>query len=50
MKEFLCILALVLHVHSGERINDALDSARTVYAERVGRATMLSEPGTYEEE
>ena len=50
MKEFLCILALVLHVHSGERINDALDSARTVYAERGERTTILIEPGTYQEE
>ena len=50
MKELLCILALVLHVHSGERINDALDSARTVYAERGERTTILIEPGTYQEE
>ncbi len=50
MKEFLCILALVLHVHSGERINDALDSARTVHAERGERTTILIEPGTYQEE
>ena len=50
MKEFLCILALVLHVHSGERINDALDSARVVYAERGERTTILIDPGTYQEE
>ena len=41
---------MVLHVHSGERINDALDSARTVYAERGERTTILIEPGTYQEE
>ena len=50
MKELLCILALVLHVHSGERINDALDSARVVYAERGERTTILIDPGTYQEE
>lgn len=50
MKELLCILALVLHVHSGERINDALDSARVVYAERGEHTTILIDPGTYQEE
>ena len=50
MKELLCILALVLHVHSGERINDALDSARVVYAERGECTTILIDPGTYQEE
>ena len=44
------ILSLVLHVHSGERINAALDSARTVYATRGERTTILIEPGTYQEE
>lgn len=43
-------MALVLHVHSGERINDALDSARVVYAERGERTTILIDPGTYQEE
>lgn len=50
MKTLLCILALVLHVHSGERINDALDSARVVYAERGEHTTILIDPGTYQEE
>ena len=51
MKIFVAsILALVLHVHAGERINDALDSARTVYQARGERTTILIEPGTYREE
>ena len=41
---------MVLHVHSGERINDALDSARVVYAERGEHTTILIDPGTYQEE
>lgn len=44
------ILALVLHVHAGERINDALDSARTVYQAKGEKTTILIEPGTYQEE
>lgn len=44
------ILALVLHVHAGERINDALDSARAVYAARQERTTIYIAPGTYQEE
>ena len=44
------ILSLVLHVHAGESINAALDSARLVYAERGERTTILIEPGTYQEE
>ena len=44
------ILSLVLHVSAGESINAALDSARTVYAERGERTTILIEPGTYREE
>ena len=44
------ILVLVLHVGQGERINDALDSARTVYQARGERTTILIEPGTYREE
>ena len=44
------ILSLVLHVHAGESINAALDSARVVYAERGERTTILIEPGTYQEE
>lgn len=44
------ILALVLHVSPGEKINDALDSARAVYAARGERTTILIEPGTYQEE
>ena len=44
------ILSLVLHVHAGESINAALDSARVVYAGRGERTTILIEPGTYQEE
>ena len=44
------ILSLVLHVHSGESIHAALDSARVVYAARGERTTILIEPGTYQEE
>ena len=44
------LLSLVLHVHSGERINDALDSARSVYAARNERTTIIIDPGTYQEE
>ena len=44
------ILSLVLHVHAGESINAALDSARTVYAARGEKTTILIEPGTYQEE
>ena len=50
MSPILLILALVLHVNSGERINDALDSARAVYASRAEQTTIYIEPGTYEEE
>ena len=44
------ILSLVLHVAAGESINAALDSARTVYATRGERTTILLAPGTYQEE
>ena len=44
------ILSMVLHVHAGETINAALDSARSVYAARGERTTILIEPGTYREE
>ena len=44
------ILSLVLHVSAGESINAALDSARTVYAERGEKTTILIAPGTYREE
>jgi len=44
------ILALVLHVHPGEKINDALNSARAVYNARGERTTILIAPGTYREE
>jgi len=44
------ILSLVLHVSAGESINAALDSARTVYAERGEKTTILVAPGTYREE
>lgn len=44
------LLSLVLHVHAGESINAALDSARAVYAARSERTTILIEPGTYQEE
>lgn len=51
MKIFVAsILALVLHVSSGERIHDALDSARAVYQTKGERTTILIEPGTYQEE
>ena len=51
MKIFVAsILALVLHVSSGERINDALDSARAMYQTKGERTTILIEPGTYQEE
>ena len=51
MNSFLAsILVLVLHVGQGERINDALDSARTVYEQKGERTTILIEPGTYREE
>ena len=44
------IFFLILHVHQGESINAALDSARAVYAARGERTTILIEPGTYREE
>ena len=44
------ILALVLYVHTGGSVNAALDSARSVYAERGERTTVYIEPGTYQEE
>ena len=44
------IFSLILHVHQGESINAALDSARAVYAARGERTTILIEPGTYLEE
>ncbi len=44
------ILALVLHVHAGESVTEAVDSARTVYTERGERTTIWIEPGTYCEE
>jgi len=44
------ILSLVLHVHAGESINAALDSARSVYAGCGERTTILIDPGTYREE
>ena len=44
------ILSLVLTVHSGESLNAALDSARSVYTARGERTTILIEPGTYREE
>lgn len=50
MKGVLIILSLVLHVHAGERIGDALDSARAVYEAKGERTTILIEPGTYQEE
>ncbi|MBQ7997170.1 MAG: hypothetical protein IJ249_05825 [Paludibacteraceae bacterium] len=44
------ILSLVLHVHHGESVGAAVDSARAVYAARGERTTILIEPGTYCEE
>ena len=46
----LSILSLVLHVHQGESINAALDSARRVYEAKGERTTIVIEPGTYQEE
>lgn len=50
MSTLLLIFSLVLHVHCGERINDALDAARVVFAARGERTTILIAPGTYQEE
>lgn len=44
------IFALLIHVHAGESINAALDSARAAYAVNGERTTILIEPGTYQEE
>lgn len=44
------IFSLILHVAAGESINAALDSARTVYAERGEQTTIQIEPGVYQEE
>ena len=44
------LLSLVLHVHQGESINAALDSARRVYEAKGERTTIWIEPGTYQEE
>ena len=44
------ILSLVLTVHSGESLNAALHSARSVYTARGERTTILIDPGTYREE
>ena len=44
------IFSLVLHVHAGESINAALDSARAAYQAKNERTTILLEPGIYQEE
>lgn len=44
------IFSLILHVHADESINNALDSARAVYAAHGERTTIVIEPGTYQEE
>lgn len=44
------ILSLVLHVHAGQSVNAALDSARAVYAAQKECTTILLEPGIYQEE
>ena len=44
------VLSLVLHVHHGESVGAAVDSARTVYEARGEKTTILIEPGTYCEE
>ena len=44
------ILSLVLHVHQGESINAALDSARRVYEAKGEQTTIWVEPGVYQEE
>lgn len=50
MHTLLSILVLVLHVAAGERINDALITARQAYADRGETTTILIAPGDYEEE
>ena len=50
MTSLLFILSLVLHVHAGEPIQTAIDSARTVYAERGEQTTILLDPAVYQEE
>ena len=40
------IFSLILHVHADESINNALDSARAVYAAHGERTTIVIEPGT----
>lgn len=50
MCKLAIILALVLHVAAGERINDALNEARVAYAERGETTTICIAPGTYYEE
>jgi len=44
------IFSLILHVCPSGSINAALDSARTVYAERGERTTIYLAPGVYQEE
>lgn len=41
---------LVLHVHQGDKIGDAIQEARQLYATSSKTTTILIEPGTYEEE
>ena len=41
---------MVLHVHAEESVSAAIDSARSVYAARGEKTTILIEPGTYREE
>lgn len=50
MLHFFLILSLVLHVHNGESVNAALDSARSAYSAKGERTTILIDPGTYQEE
>ena len=44
------ILSLIIYVHTGERISDALDSARIAFLAKGERTTIIIEPGTYQEE
>ena len=50
MTSLLLILSLILHVHNGESINAALDSARAVYSAQGEKTVILIDPGTYQEE
>lgn len=46
----IAILLFIIHVFTGGSINEALDSARTVYNATGETSTILIEPGTYQEQ